>query len=128
MTPQEVVAAFIAAVEAKDVDRALGFLAEDVSYENMPMDPIVGRELTGVILNSYLEAASEVDWRIVREFLVGNVVINERIDRFRIGEGWLELPVVGVWEVDEAGLITLWRDYFDMGSYSSQLAVLTGGD
>ncbi len=126
MTPQEVVGAFIAAVEARDVDAALAFLAEDVSYENMPMDPIVGREMTGMVLRSYLDISTEVEWRIVREVVDGDVVINERVDRFHIGGGWLELPVAGFWEVRD-GLITLWRDYFDMTAYTTQLAGLTGG-
>jgi len=126
MTPQEVVGAFIAAIEARDVDAALTFLAEDVSYENMPMDPIVGREMTGMVLHSYLDLSTEVEWRIVREVVDGDVVINERVDRFHIGDGWLELPVAGFWEVRD-GLVVLWRDYFDMTSYTTQLAALTGG-
>ena len=47
------------------------------------------------------------------------------LDRFRIGSGWLELPVAGVFEVNDEGLITLWRDYFDMGAYQRQMAELT---
>ncbi len=127
MTPQEVVHAFIAAIEAKDLDVALPLLAEHVSYENMPMDPILGRDATAAVLRSYLDAASSVEWRTLREIAVGNVVINERLDRFQIGDGWLELPVAGVWEVGDDGRISLWRDYFDMGSYVTQLATLTGG-
>ncbi|MEZ5248435.1 MAG: limonene-1,2-epoxide hydrolase family protein [Ilumatobacteraceae bacterium] len=41
------------------------------------------------------------------------------------GSGWLELPVAGVFEVNDEGLITLWRDYFDMGAYQRQMAELT---
>jgi limonene-1,2-epoxide hydrolase len=32
---------------------------------------------------------------------------------------------MGVWEVGDDGLITLWRDYFDMGTYMNRLAELT---
>lgn len=53
-------------------------------------------------------------------------MFNERLDRFRIGGGWLELPVAGVFEVDGDGAITLWRDYFDMGTYQRQFATLGG--
>jgi limonene-1,2-epoxide hydrolase len=74
----------------------------------------------------FLGGASEVDWVILRQHEFGNVVFNERIDRFRIGDGWLELPLAGVFEVDDDGLITLWRDYFDLASYQRQLAELTG--
>jgi limonene-1,2-epoxide hydrolase len=56
----------------------------------------------------------------------GNVVVNERLDRFRIGEGWLELPVAGFFEVTDDGRISVWRDYFDMATYTNRLAALTG--
>jgi limonene-1,2-epoxide hydrolase len=36
----------------------------------------------------------------------------------------MELPVAGVFEVDASGLITLWRDYFDMETFTSEMAKL----
>ena len=48
-------------------------------------------------------------------------------DRFKIGDGWLEMPVAGFFEVNGDGLITLWRDYFDLATYTDQMAKLTGG-
>lgn len=36
MSPLETVNAFIAAIEAKDVNAAVSFAAENISYENMP--------------------------------------------------------------------------------------------
>ncbi|MFV0526020.1 MAG: limonene-1,2-epoxide hydrolase family protein [Acidimicrobiales bacterium] len=122
----QVVTAFIAAIEAGDIDGAVAMAAESISYENMPIDPIVGRDGLRATLGSFLGPASEVDWKILRQHEVGGAVLNERLDRFRIGDGWLELPVAGVFEVDDDGLITLWRDYFDMGSYQKQFAELTG--
>lgn len=125
-TPDEVVDAFIAAVEAKDVDAALALLTDDVSYENMPIDPIVGREAVGATLRGFLDPATEVDWRILRRLSTEGLVVNERVDRFRLAGGWLELPVAGFFEVTPDGLISRWRDYFDMGAYLRQVAALTG--
>jgi limonene-1,2-epoxide hydrolase len=125
MSPSEIVTAFIEAIERKDVAAAAAMASPSISYENMPMQPIVGREAMSATLEMFLDNANEVDWVIVRQHEVGNVVFNERVDRFQIGEGWLELPLAGVFEVDDDGLITLWRDYFDMGSYQRQLAELT---
>ena len=122
-TPDAVVAAFIAAVEAKDVEAAMAFVAEDISYENMPMQPIVGRDAVAATLSRFLEPAATVEWPVLRQLVDGNCVVNERVDRFQIGDGWLELPVAGVFEVSD-GLITLWRDYFDMGAYQRQMAEL----
>lgn len=126
-TPEAVVNAFIAAIEAKDLDAALALVTDDVRYENVPIDPIVGKEATGTVLNGFLGQADEVDWQILRQHAVGDVVVNERLDRFRIGPGWLELPVAGFFEVTPDGLISLWRDYFDLGTYMRRVQELTGG-
>ena len=125
MSPSEIVTAFIEAIERKDVAAAAVMASPSISYENMPMQPIVGRDAMAAALDMFLGNAKEVDWVIVRQQEVGNVVFTERVDRFQIGDGWLELPLVGVFEVDDEGLITLWRDYFDLSSYQRQLAELT---
>lgn len=124
MTPSEIVNTFIAAIERKDIDGAVQFLADDVSYENMPMDPIVGREAVAATLQMFLGPAAAVEWPVLREMADEHSVANERLDRFQIGSGWLELPVAGFFEVS-GGRITLWRDYFDMGAYQRQMAALT---
>ena len=123
-SPEQIVNTFISAIEAKDVDAAVALLADDVSYETMPMDPIVGRDAVAATLRMFLQPASEVEWPVRRQLVDGTCVVNERLDRFKIGDGWLELPVAGLFEVDN-GLITLWRDYFDMGDYQRQMGELT---
>jgi limonene-1,2-epoxide hydrolase len=125
-TPGEVVTAFIRALERKDVAAAMAMLHPEVAYENMPITPIVGVDAVAAALEVFLGPADEVDWQIIRQHEAGRVVFNERLDRFRIGDRWLELPVAGVFEIDESGLVTLWRDYFDLGSYQRQLADLAG--
>lgn len=124
-TPAETVSAFIAAIEAKDLDTAMALLSDDVSYENVPMTPISGKPTVRAVLDSFLASATQVEWIVSRQVESGNAVANERLDRFQIGSGWLELPVAGFFEVNPDGLITLWRDYFDMASYTSQIAALT---
>lgn len=125
MSPVEIVNAFIAAIEAKDIDTAVSLVAEEISYENVPMAPIKGRDNVAATLEMFLTQASSVDWQIVSQWAVGRTVINERIDRFQIGGGWLELPVAGIFEIDANDQIVLWRDYFDMNTYVSRLAELT---
>jgi limonene-1,2-epoxide hydrolase len=125
MTPAETVTAFIAAIEHKDIDAALALAATDISYENMPFSPIVGHEGVAQTLGAFLAPASEVDWQILTQYEVGTTVFNERLDRFRIGDGWLELPIAGVFHIDDNGMIAVWRDYFDMATYERQLTELT---
>ena len=125
MSPLEIVTAFITAIEAKDVDAAVSMTAETISYENVPTNPISGRDNVAATLNMFLTAASKVEWQIVNQWAVGRTVINERLDRFKIGDGWLELPVAGIFEIDDNDQIVLWRDYFDMNTYVSRYAELT---
>ena len=125
MSPSETVTAFIAAIEAKNIEAAVALAAENISYENMPMSPIVGHAGLAATLSGFLEPAATVEWRILQQWEVGRVVVNERIDRFQIGAGWLELPIAGVFTIDDDDKIAVWRDYFDMGSYTRQFAALT---
>lgn len=127
MSPAGIVNDFVKAIERKDVAAAVALVASDISYENMPISPVVGREGVAQVLEMFLDPANDVEWRIVSQYEIGDVVVNERLDRFQIGDGWLELPVAGFFRVDGDGKISLWRDYFDMGSYQRQITELTGG-
>ena len=126
MSPIEIVNAFIAAIEAKEIEVAVSMAAEDISYENMPTEPIVGHDGLAKTLSGFLAPASMVEWQVLSQWGFDRTVVNERLDRFKIGDGWLELPIAGVFEIDDNDKIKLWRDYFDMGSYTRQFSKLTG--
>ncbi len=119
MRPLDVVQQFIAAIERRDIAGALEFLHPDCEYDNVPAGSVRGHDAIRSILEPITSRADEVLWPVSREAEAGSVVFNERVDRFRSGDRWIELPVAGVWEVHE-GLITLWRDYFDLETYRKQ--------
>ncbi len=116
----EIVDLFIKRVEACDIVGATALLAPDCEYDNVPMGKMFGPEAIGAALGPMLEACSEVDWPVLRQVADDTTVFNERLDRFHMPHGWVEMPVTGVWEVHD-GLITLWRDYFDQPTYRNQL-------
>ena len=59
-----------------------------------------GRSAIEAVIRGYLGLASEMDWQIAYQAEVApGVVLNERLDRFKLAEGWLELPVMGAFEV-----------------------------
>lgn len=118
-SPDEVVRAFLAAIEARDLDGAAGLLAEDVVYDNVPIGAVTGRDGAREVLRRPIEGADEVRWEVSHQVAAGDVVMNERVDRFRIGEAWVEIPVAGVFVVRD-GLIQVWRDYFDLETYRRQ--------
>ena len=119
-TAARTVQLFIEAIERRDLDAALALVADDCVYDNVPVGPVRGPDGIRRILAPLVETSDEVDWPVLRTASIGDVVLNERLDRFRSGDRWIELPVAGVWEVVD-GRITLWRDYFDLATYRRQL-------
>ena len=126
MSPEETVNEFIARVLRLDLDAACELVSDDVEYDNVPIGKVTGPDGIKGILGGMVGAIDEVDWIIHRQVAAGPIVMNERTDKFRIGEAWVAIPVAGVFEVDGDGRITLWRDYFDMNTFNTQLADLAG--
>jgi limonene-1,2-epoxide hydrolase len=113
--PMEVVRAFMAAMEKLDYDTALTFVSADCVYENMPLalPTVIGPAGIRGVLEPFFSPTTENEWIIKHTAVAGSVVFIERLDRHHLPKGWAELPVTGVFEVHD-GLITTWRDYFDM--------------
>ncbi len=120
MTPLETVRAFLAAAAARDYDTALPLLAEDVEYQNMPLPPVHGRDAVRETLEALMAMCTAAEWITHRELADGELVMNERTDRFELHGRWVDLPVAGVFEV-RGGRITLWRDYFDLPTIMSAM-------
>lgn len=113
MSATDTVHAFLAAAAARDYDTALALLAEDVEYQNMMLPPVHGREAVRETLEGLLALCSDSEWIVHREVAQDDLVMNERTDRFKIGDTWTDLPVMGMFELRD-GRIALWRDYFDL--------------
>ncbi len=52
---------------------------------------------------------------------LGNIVMVERLDKTKSTAGDVDLPCVGVFE-RQAGETKVWRDYFDISTYTSAMA------
>lgn len=125
-SPLEIVNEFIRRIERRDLDAAVELLAPNCEYDNVPMSKVHGPDAVKAGLGPFIGACSEVSWVVEREAATGPFVFNERLDRFHMPNGWLEIPVAGVWEVLD-GRIVLWRDYFDLATFRAQMAALNGG-
>lgn len=112
---------FIRAFNANDLERIMGFFTKDAVYHNIPVAPVSGLEAIRGVLQGFMGMASEVDW-VLHDIAEseGGRVLTERLDRFLMGETWVELPVMGTFELKD-GKISAWRDYFDMAQFQSQL-------
>ena len=112
---------FIAAFNANDLERIMGFFSEDCTYHNIPLEPVTGLEAIRGVLAGFAGMSKEIDWVLhnIAENSEG-VVLTERTDRFLVGENWVELPVMGTFDLRD-GKICGWRDYFDMSQFQSQM-------
>ena len=113
--PLEVAEAFLAAFAAMDFDAALAFLADDAEYTNIPILTARGHAGVREVLEPFFAPIHENEFLVLRKAATGPVVFLERLDRHRLDHGWRELPVNSVFEVHD-GKITVWRDYFDLGT------------
>jgi limonene-1,2-epoxide hydrolase len=125
MNAVETVRAFLAAAAERNYDEALPLLTEDVEYQNMMLPPVHGRAAVRDTLEALLALCSESQWLVHRELADGDVVMNERTDRFRLGDSWTDLPVMGVFELRD-GRIALWRDYFDLQTVLTAMQAAQG--
>ena len=118
-TPEQTVRRFIAAWNAMDFDAVIDGLAQDIYYHNMPVEPVVGINS----VREYLRSAwtfSECHWDLINIAVANETVLTERVDAFVINGRSVVLPLMGVFEVHN-GKITVWRDYFDLADYRTQL-------
>lgn len=123
MTSEEIVSAFIAewSNPKPDLDRLVSYFAPDAVYHNMPVAPVTGHTAIRQTFAGFLSQVEPRGWEILRQLSSGNIVINERVDRFARGDRMVELPVMGIFEVHD-GKITAWRDYFDMATWMKAMA------
>jgi limonene-1,2-epoxide hydrolase len=119
-TNADLVRRFIDTWATLDAARLADYFCDDGCYHNMPLEPVVGRDNIRRFIEGFLTTWTATDWQILHVAAVGNVVFVERLDRTRTQTGAVDLPCVGVFEM-QAGRIRVWRDYFDMATYTRAL-------
>jgi len=113
----QTIKAFIAAWSNLDVDELVGYFCEDGIYYNMPAQPVQGHEKLKLFIEGFIAKWTKTTWETLNIIGEGNVIIVERLDRTEVGDIKVDLPCCGVFEMEE-GKIKIWRDYFDMGTYT----------
>ena len=117
---EKIVNDFCAAWASRDASQLTPFLDDEIEYhmfEGAP--PINGKEAFAAQLQPFMAGMREIDWEILRSSVMGDIVLNERIDHFLRNEG-SEAPdnhfhIIGVFLVRD-GKIKYWKDYNLSGS------------
>ena len=119
-TPTDTIHQFLKQMERLDYDAALKLVSDDCEYTNPPpLGSVRGPAGIRAVLEPFFAPTLENEFKVLRQASVGSIVFIERLDRHRLADKWVELPVTGVFEVRD-GLITSWRDYFDVTTIMSQ--------
>ena len=118
---EEIIRDFVNTWPNLDVEKIVSYFTEDGIYHNMMMNPVKGHADLRNFMSAFLKGWSDTKWEILNIASSGNMVFAERVDRMKVGGKPVALPCCGVFEM-ENGRIKIWRDYFDMNTYTNALA------
>ena len=113
---ETVVREFFAAFRASDVDELISFFSDDAVYIDGPRGVHRGAE---AIRNEFATQVAMVPSTTVDIKTLTTrrgAVMVEREERFEVEGRPIDHEVVGVFNVDDNGRITRWRDYYDLTS------------
>ena len=118
---EEIIREFISSWSELNADKLADFFSEDGVYHNIPMQPVKGKENVRQFIAGFIQPWTETTWDILSIASAGELVIVERLDRTQAGDKAVDLPCVGVFEMQD-GKIKVWRDYFDSNTYFKAMA------
>lgn len=102
---------FCAAWATRDGAQVGAFFADDATFrmtEDAP--PVQTRDAITKRLQGFLALAKKAEFEVIRSFAIGDIVIDERYDRFTMGTKDVAYHMVGVFFIRN-GKIQEWFDY-----------------
>ena len=114
----------IDAWQAKDIDRVLSHMADDIvwHYAAAAMPPVRGKATAGKLLRRFHGDMHGIQWRIFAYAEAGDRLFVEGVDDYTTAEGHrVATPYAGVLDFRDS-LIVGWRDYVDLGVAAQQKA------
>lgn len=114
----------IQAWQAKDVDRVLAFMDDEIvwHYAAPAMPPVRGKSAARKLLQRFQADMHGIQWRIFAYAETGDRLFIEGVDDYRTTDGQrVAVPYAGVLEF-RGDLIISWRDYVDLAVIEQQKA------
>lgn len=124
-TNEEVIREFIATWSNLDAEELADYFTEDGIYHNIPSEPVRGRENIERFIAGFIAPWDSTEWDIINLLAEGNLVMVERLDRTTVNGNPVDLPCFGIFEMED-GKISVWRDYFDLATYTDALGQALG--
>ena len=113
----------IAAWAKLDLDYMLEQFTEDAVFENVPMELIVGKRAIREAMGAFITLCAAAPWQLENIAVTERgTVMTERDDIFDLKDGRrVHVRVMGSFDVNDEGLITHWRDYFDLVDWNREM-------
>lgn len=99
----------------RDAEALRPYLAKDLLYQIAPGQPLIeSRAEFEQRMGGWMKSLESIRWEILRSYVIGPVVLNERIDYFNAPEGGdapsMRFHIVGHFFVED-GVIKVWKDW-----------------
>jgi limonene-1,2-epoxide hydrolase len=118
---EKVISDLFAAWTRLNLEDVMSYFAEDAVWDNVPMSPAKGKQAIREMTHGFMKDMSAFSVKILKSLHEGNVVFDSRVDTITMKSGKkAEVPVAGMFELDDAGKIKVWRDYFDLATFTRQ--------
>jgi len=117
---EAIVRDFISAWQRLNPSELAGYFSYDGVYHNMPSAAVVGRDNIEQFIAGFISQWESTDWEVINLLANGDRVMVERLDKTVVAGSPVNLPCFGYFELSD-GKIKLWRDYFDLATYTTAL-------
>jgi len=124
---EQIVREFITAWSNLDPGELASYFTEDGTYHNIPSAAVNGRENIEQFIAGFSRSWDSTDWEIISLLADGDLVMVERLDKTVVAGSPVNLPCFGYFQLYD-GKIKMWRDYFDLATYTSALAAALDGN
>lgn len=107
-----------------DIDRIVSMFSEDGHWQlYVPGGPVIhGRAALRAEIERQMSYVQRPQCSITRILSTDRVVVTERLDHFTKNGRRARHALMAIFELDEAGLISAWREYFDTRDLAEQTA------
>jgi limonene-1,2-epoxide hydrolase len=104
----------------RDLEAALGLLSPHAVFQaDCKSSPVVGREAIRKVWAGYMQVISRYECEVRTQLASERLVFVERSERLALAGRELLLPIVAVFEFNDKGQISAWRDYWDASMVGS---------
>ncbi|HXO82415.1 MAG TPA: nuclear transport factor 2 family protein [Mycobacterium sp.] len=119
---ERVIRKFLETWPRADIDEMMAFFSDDAIYTDGPRGTSRGVEAIKAEMLSTLEMVPSTTANVKNLVASGGLVMVERVDVFDMAGKTFDVEMTGVFEVNDDGRISRWRDYYDMRSLEERVA------